>query len=673
MASQSRLDELVLRWQELWQKGCPASAAELCADCPDLLESLQREIQGLMSMEAFLFLTTGAGESPAPIPGAARVSPSRAEAAGRPPAPVVEASGGVAIPGYEILAVLGRGGMGVVYLARQAKLKRSVALKMLRGELTGAEARARLRREAEALARLQHPNIVQVYDLVEHAGRHGIALEYVPGCSLAEKLGGKPLPPGEAARLVATLARAAHAAHQAGIVHRDLKPANVLLTPSGVPKITDFGVAQCQDWSRLTAEGRTVGTLAYMSPEQAVGKTLAIGPATDTYALGAILYECLTGQAPFGGPFLNETLRQILHEEPVPPTRWIPQVPRWLEAVCLRCLRKEPGQRPDSAESLGNELTRGLAEAVAGETASAHRIGIEVYCELRRVYGGVLNGSVEVGRQRGSREEVYTAQPRRGRTRLVLGQPHETWMSRAHVLIEALPGGRVKISNLSTNGNVLLFLRGGTELAGGRSCNESLPTLLTLGTKTIRLRSPAADEPGTGAAADVPPPALRGDAARDILDRLQPITRVLRPHALLSTLFTEAARAVVELVALDRGLVLLLESGKWRSVASWSAPQCPEPREWRPAEGLMAALLAEKRTVCRTRPASADEAKASTAELLAEITAPILDSSGGVVGVLHGGRRADRAAESWPELVEIEALMMEILARGVALGLARLE
>src|SRR4051812_34589221 len=243
-----------------------------------------------------------------------------------------------AVPGYEIAAELGRGGMGVVYRARQTALDRTVALKMiLAGAHAGTEARRRFQAEAGAAARLQHPNIVQVYEVGEASGLPYFSLEFCPGGNLADRLRGEPLPPEEAARLTETLARAVHAAHQRGIIHRDLKPANVLLAADGTPKIADFGLAKRLDAQpRQTASGALVGTPSYMSPEQAGGKGKEVGPATDTYALGAILYELLTARPPFKAPAEVDTILQVLSEEPVPPRALQPTVPRDLETICLK-------------------------------------------------------------------------------------------------------------------------------------------------------------------------------------------------------------------------------------------------------------------------------------------------------------------------------------------------
>ncbi|HKI32549.1 MAG TPA: serine/threonine-protein kinase [Gemmataceae bacterium] len=204
-----------------------------------------------------------------------------------------------AVPGYEILGELGRGGMGVVYKARQAKLGRLVALKMiLSGGHAGEADLSRFRTEAEAIARLQHPHIVQIHEIGEHGGLPYFSLEFCAGGSLEKKLAGTPLPPKEAAALVQTLARAMQAAHEKGVIHRDLKPANVLLAEDGTPKVTDFGLAKKLGEAGQTASGAVMGTPSYMAPEQAGGRSEQMSPLVDVYALGAILYECLTGRPP---------------------------------------------------------------------------------------------------------------------------------------------------------------------------------------------------------------------------------------------------------------------------------------------------------------------------------------------------------------------------------------
>jgi tetratricopeptide (TPR) repeat protein/predicted Ser/Thr protein kinase len=267
-----------------------------------------------------------------------------------------------AVPGYEVVAELGRGGMGVVYRARQCSLKRLVALKMiLTGHYADPSARARFRTEAEAAARLQHPNIVQIHEVGDHGGRPFLSLEYVEGGSLLGKVAGTAQPEREAARLVETLARAMHYTHQRGILHRDLKPANVLLTADGTPKITDFGLAKVVDADHgPTRSEALLGTPGYMAPEQAAGDTSKVGAPADVYALGAILYELLTGRAPFQGATPLGILEQVRTREPVPPRRWRPSVSGDLQTICLKCLEKESGKRYASALALADDLCRFL-------------------------------------------------------------------------------------------------------------------------------------------------------------------------------------------------------------------------------------------------------------------------------------------------------------------------
>jgi hypothetical protein len=289
------------------------------------------------------------------------------------PAPPALPAAAARVPGYEILRELGRGGMGVVYLARQEGLDRAVALKMiLHGGHAGADELGRFRAEAQAIARLKHPNIVQVYAVGAHDGLPYFAMEYCGGDSLARAFAERRPSPRDAADLVARLARGVGAAHASGIVHRDLKPGNVLLADGGTPKITDFGLAkQLGDDSGLTRSGTVLGTPSYMAPEQAAGDTHAVGPAADVWALGAILYEALTGRPPFGGATAAETLDHVRHREPVPPRRFDPSLVPDLEAVALKCLEKDPAARYARATDLADDLERWLR----GEPVAAHRRG----------------------------------------------------------------------------------------------------------------------------------------------------------------------------------------------------------------------------------------------------------------------------------------------------------
>jgi tetratricopeptide (TPR) repeat protein len=264
--------------------------------------------------------------------------------------------------------------MGVVYHARQVQLHREVAVKMiLAGAHAGEKELSRFRTEAEAIARLQHPNIVQIFEIGEQNGLPFISLELVSGGSLDKKLAGNPQDPRAAAALVRTLAQAIHAAHQAGVIHRDLKPANVLLARDGAPKITDFGLAKRLDEAvSQTQSGAVMGTPSYMAPEQAAGKTKDVGAPADVYALGAILYEMLTGNPPFKAPTPMDTILQVIAHEPVPPSRQQPKVPRDLETICLKCLQKEPTKRYASAEKLAEDLCRFLA----GQPIVARPVGM---------------------------------------------------------------------------------------------------------------------------------------------------------------------------------------------------------------------------------------------------------------------------------------------------------
>jgi len=288
---------------------------------------------------------------------------------------------------YDILVEVGRGGMGVVYKCWHRGLRRLAALKMvLAGEFASPTQELRFRLEAELAARVQHPNIVQVYEIGSYEGRPFLVLEWIEGGSLANRLDGQPWPPSEAAALIETLARAIDVAHGEGVVHRDLKPGNVLLAPlrnpksetrkpkedggapgsdfrfrisDFLPKITDFGLAKMLESDRGQTESRMLlGTPSYAAPEQMDGNSKAVGPPADVYALGVILYEVLTGRPPFKGFTVLETVQQVIHQEPVPPRLLNQAIPRDLEVICLKCLEKKPAQRYPSAAGLAEDLRR---------------------------------------------------------------------------------------------------------------------------------------------------------------------------------------------------------------------------------------------------------------------------------------------------------------------------
>lgn len=285
------------------------------------------------------------------------------------------------IPDYEIIRELGRGGMGVVYLARQKSLNREVSLKIMRDSRLGSESdRARFRAEAASAARLKHPYIVTMYEVGEWQGLPYLVMEYVPGGTLANRLGGKPLLPREAAQLVSQIARGVQHAHDLGVLHRDLKPSNILMEGLATPKISDFGLAKRLTLTpesipeARTLSGAIVGTPGYLPPEHATGAKES-GPASDVYGLGAILYECLTGHPPFRADNPVETLLLVLEQEPTPPRMLAPGVDRDLENICLKCLQKNPKLRYRDAGSLADDLEAYLA----GEQISSAQSGLTYF------------------------------------------------------------------------------------------------------------------------------------------------------------------------------------------------------------------------------------------------------------------------------------------------------
>jgi serine/threonine-protein kinase len=331
---------------------------------PALAEYLERFPQYAARLREQVALHEALGPDP--------VSTQPAAGPGGPPlAPFPQVSPGSTIAGYEILGELGRGGLGVVYRARQVKLNRLVALKMIRRrEGLAAEQLARFRTEAEAIARLQHPNIVQIFDTGEHQGQPFLALELIEGGTLAQQVNAPPLPARRSAELVRTLAGAVAYAHGRGVLHRDLKPANILLTADGVPKIADFGLAKClDDDPGHTLDGQLVGTPCYMAPEQASGQAELVGPHTDVFGLGAILYQLLTGRPLYQATDQLGMLEQARQGQVVPPRRLNRRVPRALERICSRALAADPRQRYATAGELEQDLGRYLHRrwlAVAG-------------------------------------------------------------------------------------------------------------------------------------------------------------------------------------------------------------------------------------------------------------------------------------------------------------------
>jgi eukaryotic-like serine/threonine-protein kinase len=361
------------RFEAEWRAGGSPRIETYLAEAPaDATATLLRE---LLLLELELELARGGGSLPKSDDYRARFPDhigviDKVFAAIAPPGPAettVMSRGADAtatfypkIDGYEILTELGEGGMGVVYKARQLDLNRVCALKMIstHGEVSNEVAR-RFLAETKAIAKLHHPNIVQIYHSGRHNGRLFFEMEYVEGGSLAQRLNGVPWPAARAARLLDSVARAVDEVHHHRVLHRDLKPANILLSADGAPKVADFGLAKTfEPGSSQTITGTILGTPSYMSPEQAHGISQAVGVATDIYALGAILYELLTGRPPFKGKTKLEILEKIKSMKPEAPSRLVPGLPGDIEAVCLKCLMKSPAARYDTARDLAEDLRR---------------------------------------------------------------------------------------------------------------------------------------------------------------------------------------------------------------------------------------------------------------------------------------------------------------------------
>jgi YD repeat-containing protein len=358
------------------------------------------------------------------------------------------------VPGYEVFEEVGKGGMGVVYKARQVKLNRVVAVKMVRGAAhADQETLLRFLREAELAARLQHVHFVQVHEVGVHEGCPFFSMELIEGGSLARRLQ-EPVEPWQAAVWLEVLARAMHHAHHEGIVHRDLKPANVLLTADGMLKVTDFGLAKTLAGpGGLTQTGAVMGTPAYMAPEQAGGKTRDVGPAADVYALGAILYECLAGRPPFQGERSADVLVDVLTREPAAPSRLRRGVPRDLETICLKCLEKDPARRYASAQELADDLGRYLRdEPIRARRTSVWRRGVKwarrrpaTAAALALVGLLLLGGAWYWDRYERVRVEYYvTSTYRRGVPEGVGGLTEEQVRHRSWSLKQYRRGGRIE-------------------------------------------------------------------------------------------------------------------------------------------------------------------------------------------------------------------------------------
>jgi serine/threonine-protein kinase len=357
-----RLARLFEELSEQQRRGLRPDVEAVARQHPDLADELRQLVNLAQIADAFARPASSGTRATLPLPRASQVAP---EAAAGPPPRFFD--------GYELIEEIGRGAMGVVYKAWESSLQRFVALKMvLRGEHASAADLARFRGEAQAAARLSHRNIVPVYKVGEQGGQAYFCMEYVAGTTLSAAAAAGPLPQERAARYLAAIARAVHHAHEHGILHRDLKPSNVLLDGDDQPRVTDFGLAKrVEGGATLTGTGAIVGTPSYMAPEQAAGGEGKVGPPADIYALGAILYELLTGRPPFQGASVWDVLLLVRTEEPVRPRLLNRKIDPDLEMICLKCLEKRPEHRYGTALALAEDLERFLqSEPVEARTSS---------------------------------------------------------------------------------------------------------------------------------------------------------------------------------------------------------------------------------------------------------------------------------------------------------------
>jgi predicted Ser/Thr protein kinase len=376
-AREARLAELAARLADRLLDRTASDVDDLVRQHPDLAD----ELRGLW---ATMLVTdcVAAGVKAMGVPSGS--------GGNRPLASSTEAADGARLGDYELLEELGRGGMGVVYKARQASPERTVALKMIsRTSAPSASDMARFHAEAEAAARLDHPAIVPIYEVGLEDSRPYFTMKYVAGTTLAQRLAGGPMAPREAAELLAPIARAIHFAHQRGVLHRDLKPSNILIDEEGRPHVSDFGLAKrVESDDGLTQSGAVLGTPSYMAPEQAAGTRGKLGPASDVYSLGAILYQMLTGRPPFQAATPVETVLLVLEQEPLPPRLLNPRAERELEMIALKCLQKPAELRYATAKDLADDLDAYLADE---PTAARSGLFSQV---LARVFGETHHATV---------------------------------------------------------------------------------------------------------------------------------------------------------------------------------------------------------------------------------------------------------------------------------------